>query len=331
MKQLLFASLIFLTASLEAQTSAPSAYTTYYGFRQWASGANPSADSLNQNWADLDSVIHKPEWILPDSVVIGAASSPSAVRLYVANQSRLDTLTTVQHTTNYQAAQDSAQLGVYAAQSGVLRISDGAAGVGIARFLPPPDGWASNGQVIYWPASAGTIALQSEIPSLTSADSIKTRALNVTGKVTADTILGYVVADSIDAPNVARTIYSLSATDTTSAGDVVEPTIHEETHDETYHTKIICYFVKRAGDMYVRCRYYYLIGGSQVTNGKIKLNVGSENDEDTYQSGSGYAERSKAVSGVAANTVVKVTVQLWSGATDGTIDISQVVIDVVSR
>lgn len=41
-----------------AQTSPPSGYTTHYKFRMWAQGARPSADSINQNWKDIDSVIY---------------------------------------------------------------------------------------------------------------------------------------------------------------------------------------------------------------------------------------------------------------------------------
>lgn len=42
-----------------AQTTPPSAYTTHYGLRQWSQGARPSADSLNKNWKDIDSIMYK--------------------------------------------------------------------------------------------------------------------------------------------------------------------------------------------------------------------------------------------------------------------------------
>ena len=56
--------LVLFSAGLYAQT-APSGYTTNFSFRKWASGANPSADSLNANWADIDRAIRYPYW--PDS------------------------------------------------------------------------------------------------------------------------------------------------------------------------------------------------------------------------------------------------------------------------
>ena len=36
----------------------PSGYTTYYSLRMWDQGDNPSADSLNQNWIDTDSLFN---------------------------------------------------------------------------------------------------------------------------------------------------------------------------------------------------------------------------------------------------------------------------------
>lgn len=50
--------LILICAGLYAQTSPPSGYTPHYKFRMWSQGARPSADSLNQNWKDIDSVIY---------------------------------------------------------------------------------------------------------------------------------------------------------------------------------------------------------------------------------------------------------------------------------
>ena len=46
-----------LTVEIFSQVTSPSGYTTNYGFRKWAQGANPSADSLNANWDELDTYI----------------------------------------------------------------------------------------------------------------------------------------------------------------------------------------------------------------------------------------------------------------------------------
>jgi len=50
---------LLIASFIYAQTSPPSGYTTHYKLRMWSQGARPSADSLNQNWKDLDSVIYK--------------------------------------------------------------------------------------------------------------------------------------------------------------------------------------------------------------------------------------------------------------------------------
>lgn len=49
--------LILFSVELFAQVTAPSAYTTNYGFRKWVQGANPSSDSINANWDELDASI----------------------------------------------------------------------------------------------------------------------------------------------------------------------------------------------------------------------------------------------------------------------------------
>jgi len=47
-------------------TTPPSAYTTYYRLRMWSQGARASADSLNQNWRDLDNIIYNGQvWLDP--------------------------------------------------------------------------------------------------------------------------------------------------------------------------------------------------------------------------------------------------------------------------
>lgn len=61
MKNLFYLALILLiltAVACSAQTSYPSGYTTYYNLRLWAQGATPSADSLNQNWIDLDTYLN---------------------------------------------------------------------------------------------------------------------------------------------------------------------------------------------------------------------------------------------------------------------------------
>lgn len=60
MKKLIFLLLV-LSAEVFAQT-APSGYTPIVRLRKWASGANPSADSLNQNWTDIDTNLYRPTY-----------------------------------------------------------------------------------------------------------------------------------------------------------------------------------------------------------------------------------------------------------------------------
>lgn len=56
MKQLLLILIIF-SIEIFSQVSSPSGYTTNYGLRKYAQGANPSADSINANWDTIDSKI----------------------------------------------------------------------------------------------------------------------------------------------------------------------------------------------------------------------------------------------------------------------------------
>jgi len=55
-KKLILLFILFYAVGF-SQTTPPSGYTTHYKFRMWSQGARPSADSLNQNWKDIDSVI----------------------------------------------------------------------------------------------------------------------------------------------------------------------------------------------------------------------------------------------------------------------------------
>jgi len=55
-KKLILVFVLFYAIG-HSQTTPPSGYTPHYKFRMWSQGARPSADSLNQNWKDIDSVI----------------------------------------------------------------------------------------------------------------------------------------------------------------------------------------------------------------------------------------------------------------------------------
>jgi len=55
-KTLLF--LIFAILGNIYPQDAPSGHTTHYSIRMWSENANPSADSLNQNWVDLDNALY---------------------------------------------------------------------------------------------------------------------------------------------------------------------------------------------------------------------------------------------------------------------------------
>jgi hypothetical protein len=57
MKNLILILVIFLAGEIFSQVTAPSSYTTNYGYRKWVQGANPSADSINANWNELDADI----------------------------------------------------------------------------------------------------------------------------------------------------------------------------------------------------------------------------------------------------------------------------------
>lgn len=57
MKNLILILVIFLAGEIFSQVTSPSSYTTNYGYRKWVQGANPSADSINANWDELDADI----------------------------------------------------------------------------------------------------------------------------------------------------------------------------------------------------------------------------------------------------------------------------------
>lgn len=50
--------ILFVAVNLSAQ-DFPSGYTPNYGLRMYAEEANPSSDSLNQNWQDVDNAIYQ--------------------------------------------------------------------------------------------------------------------------------------------------------------------------------------------------------------------------------------------------------------------------------
>ena len=108
---------LFVSAGLWGQR-APSGYTPNYAICKWASGANPSSDSLNANWTLIDTKIRAPGYVLPDSVIIGAATSPSGVDLYVEGHVRLDSTLWVEDTVIIGAI-----VGKYAGASSILYVN----------------------------------------------------------------------------------------------------------------------------------------------------------------------------------------------------------------
>ena len=57
---------LLMSVALYAQTP-PKGYTTNYRFRLWAQGAKPSADSLDQNYIDIDAQIYNRQVALNDT------------------------------------------------------------------------------------------------------------------------------------------------------------------------------------------------------------------------------------------------------------------------
>lgn len=64
-RSLLIGLLVALGFNEVMGQAAPSGYTTNFRLRKYVQGANPGADSLNQNWTDIDRAIRRPYW--PDS------------------------------------------------------------------------------------------------------------------------------------------------------------------------------------------------------------------------------------------------------------------------
>lgn len=84
--------LIFITAGvIYAQPTPPSGYTPNYKFRLWGQNARPSADSLNQNWLDIDNVIKSVEnKVKTDTTYIAYVNKSNTF----ARTQTFDTLTT---------------------------------------------------------------------------------------------------------------------------------------------------------------------------------------------------------------------------------------------
>jgi len=57
-KLLILFSILFIFSNIFAQFDPPSSYTKWQRLRLWAQKARPSADSLNKNWTDLDSLLN---------------------------------------------------------------------------------------------------------------------------------------------------------------------------------------------------------------------------------------------------------------------------------
>lgn len=58
MKNIIILILLLIAGDLFCQSATPPTYTTYKGFRMWSQAARPTADSLNRNWQDLDTMLH---------------------------------------------------------------------------------------------------------------------------------------------------------------------------------------------------------------------------------------------------------------------------------
>uniref|UniRef100_A0A7C3WRN8 Uncharacterized protein n=1 Tax=Dictyoglomus turgidum TaxID=513050 RepID=A0A7C3WRN8_9BACT len=56
---LLFVVLTYINVISQQRFDPPSSRTQYYKLRQWAQSARPSADSLNKNWTDIDSLLNE--------------------------------------------------------------------------------------------------------------------------------------------------------------------------------------------------------------------------------------------------------------------------------
>lgn len=73
MKRLILFSFVIIHFAFLTNLSAqpihpPTDYTKNYKLRMWAQRANPSADSLNQNWKDIDSIVQWPRKINVDTL-----------------------------------------------------------------------------------------------------------------------------------------------------------------------------------------------------------------------------------------------------------------------
>src|SRR3990167_5734555 len=237
MKRVFLLSL-FVSAGLWAQT-APSAYTTNYRIRQWASGANPSADSLNANWTLIDTKIRAPGYILPDSVIIGAATSPSGVDLYVDGIARMgsqllvDDSLIVGLTASLWAGppfrvfiegtlgiEDAVYVGVPSTASGWYRLygaSDAYAGIIGRATLTDNRTWTL-------PNVAGTFGFLAGDQDFTDMGDVTLDALTIGGTITSGGVAGEgtvdisVIVDTVSRVAQSGSISATNLTNTTATG-----------------------------------------------------------------------------------------------------------------
>lgn len=160
---------------------APNNYTTRYRLRQWASGANPSADSLNANWAQIDSSIRYPRHTYQDSLIIGATASPGVVKLYVAGTARIESLyvsgnadfigTIRSLTVNSGNSNPDLFLGEKGYPGILTFFTENAGGPTDSVFLTvPTEGDGS--YTVTMPDTAGTLALTSQLPTPATLDTV---------------------------------------------------------------------------------------------------------------------------------------------------------------
>ena len=178
-----------------AQATAPSGYTSRYRFRQWASGANPSADSLNANWAQIDSSIRYPKYIIADSIIVGTTAGTSPSRMFVTGPAHF---------------RDSLTIGgLETVFPGVLRLGSGTS----PQFYASIYGYPTVNRVLLLPDVGGTFALIDGNQHFTNVGNITGDSLYVGGGLRVG---GRAYVDSIS--NLAG---ALVVPDSLSVGNVV--------------------------------------------------------------------------------------------------------------
>lgn len=99
MKKYILLIMVFCVIDLLGQASTPT-YTSNYNFRKWAQGANPTADSLNANWTDIDTQIK----VRADSVTAHRTGLNTLMDSVNAHRTALGTGSNVDLTTNQTIA-----------------------------------------------------------------------------------------------------------------------------------------------------------------------------------------------------------------------------------